>query len=272
MAKKVERLPPTPSVLKKLFAYSGNQCAMPDCGRPLVDKSGTLLGKVAHICAAEKGGARFDPKMNNEQRRAFENLFILCGIHHDVIDDKSNVKDYPPDLLRKHKAAHEGRFKRAEVQLIEQFIDTTQAMKPTYPKNLKGLAEALGMEEIAGHEDEINGVGDFVDNLKELPHEQREFALKLAERMRRNNTDELPVDDVTGAFRIGRTALKRHMDLLEHWRLGSIDEGEYQKYFVVLWSREPDTNPWVEILEFCEATKHMSDELIYDLNFGLYDG
>lgn len=45
----VERLPMKQSVLKKLFAYSGNLCAMPDCNNALVSKKGTMIGKIAHI-------------------------------------------------------------------------------------------------------------------------------------------------------------------------------------------------------------------------------
>jgi hypothetical protein len=105
MVKQPQRLPPTPSVIKKLFAYSGNQCAMPDCTEMLVDPSGTLLGKIAHICAAEPGGCRYDASMTDEERRGVENLFIVCGKHHDLIDDKNNVKNYPADLLRKYKKA-----------------------------------------------------------------------------------------------------------------------------------------------------------------------
>jgi hypothetical protein len=95
MSKKPQRLPPTPSVIKKLFAYSGNQCAMPNCKETLVDVSGTMLGNIAHICAAEKGGARYDPEMTDKQRRDISNLFIVCGKHHDIIDDKNNENDYP---------------------------------------------------------------------------------------------------------------------------------------------------------------------------------
>ena len=269
---KVERLDPTPSTVKKLFAYSGNQCAMPDCEEPLVDKSGTLLGKIAHICAAKKGGARFDKNMTKKQRRAFENLFIVCGPHHDIIDDVNNKDDYPANLLRKIKAVHEGRFKMAERQLIEQFADTTQATKPIYPKNLGRLALVVGTGTWADLGDEIKGVIDFIDKLKNLPLVERAFAQKLAERMHLRKVDQLPVEDVTGAFQIGDTALKRHMSALEHHKLGSIDEtNEYEQYVVELWDREPGGNPWIEILEFCEETGHTSDEFIYDLNFDLYD-
>lgn len=272
MVKQPQRLPPTPSVIKKLFAYSGNQCAMPDCAEMLADPSGTLLGKIAHICAAEPGGCRYDAAMTDEERRAVENLFIVCGKHHDLIDDKNNIKNYPADLLRKYKKAHENRFKKAERQLIKQFVDTTQINQPTYPKTLKALAEALDDDQMEGHEEEIRGVRYFIEKIKELPLTEREFALKLGERMRRRRKSELPVDDVMGAFGISASTLKRHMGVLEHHELGSIDEGFHNEFHVRLWHRERDSNPWIEILDFCEATGHDTDELVHDLNFRLYDG
>jgi hypothetical protein len=224
MSKRPQRLPPAPSVIKKLFAYSGNQCAMPNCTEKLVDVSGAMLGKIAHICAAEKGGARYDSKMTDEQRRDISNLFIVCGKHHDIIDDKNNEKNYPADLLRKYKRTHEGRFKKAERQLLKQFVDTTQIAQPMYPHHLRALAKALGNKNIADDEAEIRGVRHFIDSLKELPLTEREFALKLAERMRRRRKDSLPAQDVMGAFQLSAYALERHMRVLEDHELGSIDE------------------------------------------------
>jgi hypothetical protein len=97
--------------------------------------------------------------------------------------------------------------------------------------------------------------------------------LKLAERMRRQGVDHLPVEDVTGAFSISDGKLKRHMKLIEHHGLGSIDEGLGHNVFIVrLAERNPGGNPWIEILEFCDATAHTPGELIHDLNFALYDG
>jgi len=190
----------------------------------IVDPSGTLLGKLAHICAAEPGGCRYDHNTTDEERRVIDNLFIICGKHHDLIDDKSNVKKYPADLLRKYKKAHENRFKKAERQLIKQFVDTTQVNQPTYPKTLKALAKAIDADDMEGREEEIRGVRRFVKKIKELPLTEREFALKLAERMRRRRKSELPVDDVEGAFGISASILKRHMGVLEHHELGSIED------------------------------------------------
>src|SRR5262249_20718774 len=97
-------------VVKSLFAYSGNQCAMPNCPNPLLAQSGTILGKIAHICAASPGGARYEASMKQPERHAASNLFIVCGTCHDIIDDPNNEDDYPAPLLRKYKKQHEDRF------------------------------------------------------------------------------------------------------------------------------------------------------------------
>jgi hypothetical protein len=270
--KPIERLDPKLSTVKKLFAYSGNQCAIPDCTEQLVDASGAMLGKIAHIRAAEKGGARFDPAMTNEERRAFDNLFLVCGKHHDIIDYGPNVKANAPSELRKYKADHEDRFKRAERQLIEQVTDSTQAALPTYPKTLKRLRNLFDITDYMDVDEEVVGLSKFIDSLKELPLDQREFAIKLAQRMKRQGNDDLPADDVVEAFNLSLEKLKYHMELLEHHGLGEITEGlGYQKYIVRLWDRDPGGNPWVEILEFCEETDSSTSSFIYDLNFAQYD-
>ncbi|MCY1640680.1 hypothetical protein [Methylorubrum sp. SL192] len=268
----VERLPPTPQTLKKLFAYSGNQCAFPDCTNQLVDPSGTLLGKVAHICAAEKGGPRFDGNMTNEQRRAFDNLVIFCGKHHDIVDDKANVPTYPPDKLKGYKKSHEDRFRRAERQLLDQYNDATQAIQPTYPKTLARLGAVFNEPALVGSPDHISDLVDFIDRLKELPLDVREFALKLAERMRRNNVDELLVQEVIRVFSIGQAKLNDIMKIMERAGLGDIDDGkEFRTYVVTLREKKWGGSAWFEILEFCGKTGVTPDKFIFDLRFDLYD-
>jgi hypothetical protein len=39
---------------------------------------GVFIGQLCHIEAAEEGGQRFNERMTNEERRAFENLLLLC--------------------------------------------------------------------------------------------------------------------------------------------------------------------------------------------------
>lgn len=271
MARLPSRLKPTPSTLKKLFAYSGNRCAMPNCKEPLVDLTGTMLGKVAHICAAEPKGPRYDPLMNDEDRRSFNNLFLVCGKHHDIIDDKANVASYPAEDLREHKRIRERRFQIAERQLLELYSDSTQASQPTYPISLARLADALDLDDVIDEPDEISGLRIFIDKLKECPLEQRGFALKLAERMRRRDVRRLSVQDAMGAFQISDRELARNMQILEEHVLGCIDEDEPGAYVVSLFERSPAGNPFVEILDFCDATGCDPDTLIYDLAFTAYD-
>lgn len=152
-----ERLPVTQSVVKKLFAYSGNRCANPACKQELVDEGGTMLGKIAHIHAA-MNGARHDADMSDEQRRAFGNLIVVCGICHDKIDDPDREEEFPAELLRDWKERHEARFKKAEAQFVDRYRDSTAMAEPTFPKTLDALAEALNDEWLRDSEDHVGAL------------------------------------------------------------------------------------------------------------------
>lgn len=266
------RMAPTPSTVKKLFAYSGNACARPDCDARLVDETGTMLGKIAHICAAEKGGARYVDSMTDDQRRSFHNLIIVCPTCHDVIDDPDNSQKFSAEVLRTWKRSHEQRFQSAERQLLKTLRDTTQSSLPSYPQNLRRLLRVFDLGEPEELPEELPGVVDFIDRLKELPLEQRTFAIKLAERMRRLNVSQLDTQDVIGAFQISAYKLNQHAGLLEIHQLGDINQSiTPDRYDIRLWDRKPGGNPWIEMLDFCDVTGDAVEELILDLNFDLYD-
>lgn len=95
---------PTESTLKRLFAVSSNRCAFPKCTTPLVHL-GKVTGRVAHICAQSPGGPRYDATQTDEERHAFDNLLLLCGAHHDVVDDDPEA--YTVSRLRQMKSTHE---------------------------------------------------------------------------------------------------------------------------------------------------------------------
>jgi hypothetical protein len=266
-----ERLAPTQQTLKRLFAYSGNQCAKPGCVRYLVDEGGTLLGKVAHICAAKKNGSRFDPVMDNEARRAFENLLVLCGECHDIIDDLNRESEFPPEMVRSWKTAHEARFQRAERELFNRYRDTTRDAVPTYPSTLYALAVAVNDPMFRDEKESIVGIRDFVDKLHGLPLEIRNFALEIAIRMRRLGKTTLLVTDVLKALKIDERELKENIDLLDHHGLGDVIEDFDGRWNIRLHDRDPGVNPWIEMIEFCETNDRPIDDLVYDLNFSLYD-
>lgn len=98
---------PSQKTIKRLFAVSRNRCAFPGCKIPLVEDSGTVTGEIAHIKSVSENGSRFDPKQTDEERHSFDNLILLCGRHHRVVDVE--VEKYSVKFLLKMKYEHESR-------------------------------------------------------------------------------------------------------------------------------------------------------------------
>ncbi len=144
MQEEPKRLPPRLAVRQRLFALSRNQCAFPGCQTSLVDQQGTFVGQLCHIEAALPRGERFNSKQSNEQRRAFENLVLLCYPHHCVTND---VSAYPPDRLRAMKQDHEqGAFAAPpNGALTERFLDESLRNEFNMPRNL-GQLDLGGLE------------------------------------------------------------------------------------------------------------------------------
>lgn len=98
--------PTGPSVptIKRLFAHSGNRCAFPKCQNRLVEGE-TVVGEICHIKARSPDGPRYNANQTAEQRHAYDNLILMCGIHHTVIDDDPVA--YTVERLVAMKAEHE---------------------------------------------------------------------------------------------------------------------------------------------------------------------
>jgi hypothetical protein len=94
---------PTIVTVKRLFAESANICAFPKCSAAVIDGK-TVVGEVCHIKAAKPGGPRYDASQTAEQRHGYDNLILLCGNHHTVID--SDEEAYTVQRLLKMKNDH----------------------------------------------------------------------------------------------------------------------------------------------------------------------
>jgi len=95
---------PSSATVKRLYAVSGNRCAFPKCKQSLVHE-GKVTGRICHVRAANHGGPRFDAHQGDEERHSFDNLLLLCPIHHDVVD--ADEKSYTTDRLFAMKCEHE---------------------------------------------------------------------------------------------------------------------------------------------------------------------
>ncbi|RZK01769.1 MAG: hypothetical protein EOO43_23880, partial [Flavobacterium sp.] len=82
---------------------------MPTCRRELVeDESETddaaIVGDEAHIVAREVDGPRGQSTLTADERDKYNNLVLMCKIHHKVIDDQENT--YTVEKLHEIKQKH----------------------------------------------------------------------------------------------------------------------------------------------------------------------
>lgn len=120
---------PTDSTIKKLFAFSNNRCAFPDCTNAIVDRNTlTVTGKVCHIKAKSDLGPRWDKSQTDEERHGFQNLILLCGKHHDIVDDKSQIDKFTVEILagfkKKHEQTDNNELSQDDAKLARRLIDS----------------------------------------------------------------------------------------------------------------------------------------------------
>ena len=100
----------TAKTRKRLWAHSGNRCAI--CKRELVmgatpDDEESVIGEECHIVSKQANGPRTYLTETDVQGDLdnYENLILLCGNHHKLVDDQPN--QYGIMVLKKLKEEHE---------------------------------------------------------------------------------------------------------------------------------------------------------------------
>jgi len=115
---------PSLKTIKRLFAVSGNRCAIPDCKFSLINnENGTNIGEICHIKGKKPSSPRYDPNLSKKKRDEFENLLLLCSIHHTVIDN--NPETYTVSRLKEIKDRHESQYsdgREPDDRIAKQFL------------------------------------------------------------------------------------------------------------------------------------------------------
>ncbi|MCC6336083.1 MAG: hypothetical protein IT380_19105 [Myxococcales bacterium] len=99
-------------VARVLRERAGTRCSLCDRQTTGPHSSATKSlrsGVAAHICAAQKGGPRFNPRQSSAARRSAANGIWVCHACSDIID--KDVAAYPARDLRKAKSKHERKIK-----------------------------------------------------------------------------------------------------------------------------------------------------------------
>lgn len=90
--------------VKKLFLSAPNRCSFPKCTTPLIDQAGHVLAQICHIKGEKPSAARYDSNQSETERNLFDNLILMCSVHHKVIDDDEEA--YSVDRLMALKDKH----------------------------------------------------------------------------------------------------------------------------------------------------------------------
>ena len=273
-----KRLQPSNVTARELFLKSGNLCAFPGCVRLMMNADGDFIGQVCHIEAAETGGERFNPKMSNEERRAFSNLMLLCYEHHVVTDDEI---EYTVAVMQQMKQDHENRFSDPAKAILSKILDWTLQASFSLPANLRKVNRLLGWnnsdEELQEVRDEIT---DLVERLKEVPPASlRVLSLLAARRYRhlkpmtkrsRMNVFNLPLADAQAALAMSDEEFRTHMDILRHHGFAEVENPWGEGYVVELRWRG-DWDVWDHLPWFADLAHIELSRLIEELQFGLLD-
>lgn len=95
---------------KMLWGRAANRCVFPDCKRELVmdgteTDDASLIGEECHIIARSPEGPRGNISFPKDKIDKYDNLILMCRIHHKIIDDQPRA--YPLELLKNYKKQHE---------------------------------------------------------------------------------------------------------------------------------------------------------------------
>lgn len=186
---------------KLILAFkSGNKCALPDCGRTLIfegdDGDPINIGKAAHIEGENDGAARYRANMTPEERDDYKNLIYLCGVCHDIIDDKvQGAKNYPVPRLHQIKNEHERKLMQAtadafadvgfpELEEATRWVLSIQPAKPgqdftIIPPEDKLKKNNLGSEPRAIITMGLSLVREVGDYIKDITQTNADFPERL---------------------------------------------------------------------------------------------
>ncbi len=107
------------SIQKRLYAYSGCECAFYECNTSLFveesENASPNIGEICHIEGLNKGSARHNP--SNKDPNTYENLILLCANHHKEIDDLNN--SFTVDSLKEMKKKHEDTIRERSKQHVQ---------------------------------------------------------------------------------------------------------------------------------------------------------
>lgn len=268
------RLAPTQDVTRSLYLASGNRCSYPGCDQPLMTARGILVGEIAHIEAALPDGPRFNAVSNNEQRRAYGNLVLVCATHHEVID--RDVETWTVEKLHALKRDHERIYTGVLDQLRRQVGDITEGTAWTPPRNPgQFIGGDLSDEEVA---ECVKDLQAFAERLARLPVGARSILAIIVNRGDETTGSwsheiSIPAALLHNVADCSRSELQAHYEVLEHAKLVSLSEDSDGRWTYSAYNSTPGIG-WpvmVDLKRWAAGDPAVVRRVIVDLDFTALD-
>lgn len=142
--------------------------------------TGSVVAEICHIKGQKPDSARYDSSQSDDERHAFENLILMCGPHHKVIDD--DPEGWPVERLTKLKSGQEAAADAGSARPLSE--DQTDALVRT-------VTAVAGNTAIGGSViTTVNQMGgQAAHSITNVGHQPRRFtkaaANTLVQRLRR---------------------------------------------------------------------------------------
>lgn len=258
------------STLKKLFAASGNFCSFEDCITPIVDINMNMLGEVCHISAKSKEGPRFDSKLTPEDRRSYDNLILMCSVHHTIIDSEDNQDTYNVTRLKEMKKQHEIKFLDIGNRLRNSINDHTKNSVVKESINGEKFFEFLGGYDPEADKDYLLSINNIAHIMKKIPVQTRKFFVILLERADIQN--KIMSSEVKRITKMSEYEIDEEISLLVKYNL--IYDNTYNSEghsICEIKESELGFKIWEDIKKFAVSDDFDLKEIIVNLNFNLLD-
>ncbi|MDR3598897.1 MAG: HNH endonuclease signature motif containing protein [Desulfosporosinus sp.] len=161
-----------------LWGRSGNLCAI--CRQILVIDAppfdvDSVVGEECHIISRQEHGPRNDPTFDKNLIDSYDNLLLLCSVHHKMIDDQGET--YTVDILHKIKINHEkwvterlgNQPKKVEIKRmyenIPEYLVRVESGKELFDILYEAHSYGFDNDELKT-EDEVEFVGSFFQTLQ----------------------------------------------------------------------------------------------------------
>ena len=174
------------ATMKTLFALGRGFCYAPTCTNSIAvlgdNDEPCVMVDIAHICAANRGGPRYDGSMTDVERRSLPNLLLLCKPHHARVDEERTRHQYPAKLLRQWKEERERPLAKEMVGLTKLTEDDLRSMLETSASTLRA-ALMRSIDSLSAGNDEVR---DILRSLVDEPFTRVQRDPQLLEYMEHN--------------------------------------------------------------------------------------